>query len=112
LFSIPTSAGRWGKTPFFSSLLGDDGFFIARDVRPFWLKLSAMLRRLGIGDLAGRLPGVRRLDGDPNTLIVDTHLARLFPLQVFHLLGYRKRRWSDGLLVVSRRRVDRNGHVH
>jgi hypothetical protein len=86
--------------------LGDDGFFVVREVRPFWLRLSKALRRLRLPELAAALPGVRRLEGSDESLIVNTALARLFPLQVFHLLGYRKRRWADGLLVVSRRRFD------
>jgi succinylglutamate desuccinylase len=88
---------------------GDDGFFIARGVKSVWLTLSSALRRLGVADWARWLPGVRPLAGDEDSLIVNTYLARVFPLQVFHLLGYRKRRWSDGLLVVSRRRFDRRG---
>jgi succinylglutamate desuccinylase len=86
--------------------LGDDGFFIARDVKPFWMNLSVALRRARVGDFVHHLPGVRRLGDDPDTLIVNTYLARFFPLQIFHLLGFRKRRWSDGFLVVSRRRFD------
>jgi predicted deacylase len=88
--------------------LGDDGFFVARDVKSFWMNVSAVLRRLGVADLARRLPGVRSLSGD-DSLLVNTYLARFFPLQVFHLLGFRKRRWADGFLVVSRRRFDRRG---
>jgi predicted deacylase len=86
--------------------LGEDGFFVARTIRPFWMRLSAALRRARVGDFVHHLPGVRHLGGDRDTLIVNTYLARLFPLQVFHLLGFRKRRWSDGLLVVNRRRHD------
>jgi succinylglutamate desuccinylase len=89
--------------------LGDDGFFVARDVKAFWLRLSGVLRRLGVAEWVGRLPGVRPLAGTTGSLIVNTSVARLFPLQVFHLLGYRKRRWTDGLLVVSRRPFDRRG---
>lgn len=87
--------------------LGDDGFFVARGVKMFWLRISGALRRLGIAEWVGRLPGVRPLSGAPGSLIVNTSVARFFPLQVFHLLGYRKRRWTDGLLVVSRRPFDR-----
>jgi succinylglutamate desuccinylase len=89
--------------------LGDDGFFVARDVKAFWLRLSGVLRRLGVAEWVGRLPGVRPLAGTTGALIVNTSVARLFPLQVFHLLGYRTRRWADGLLVVSRRPFDRRG---
>ncbi len=83
---------------------GDDGFFLGREVRPFWLKLSALLRRLGVPSLPRLLPGVRRHPVDAGTLIVDTWVARLFPLEVFHLLGYRKRRWRGRCLIITRRR--------
>lgn len=89
--------------------LGDDGFFVAREIKQFWLKVSSVLRRLGIASWAALLPGVRKLAADGDSFIVNTYLARLFPLQLFHLLGFRKQRWADGFLVVTRRRFDRQG---
>jgi len=89
--------------------LGDDGFFLAREVRPFWLRLSALLRRLRVGSCARLLPGVARHPADPDTYVVNTRVARLMPLQVFHLLGFRKRRWDGDRLVVSRRAYDLRG---
>lgn len=82
---------------------GDDGFFIGRQVRPFWLKLSALLRHLGLTMWPRLLPGVRRHPKLAGTLIVDTRVARFYPLDLFHLLGYRKRRWSGRTLIVTRR---------
>lgn len=89
--------------------LGDDGFFIGREIFPFWLRLSGFLRRIGIQKIIHILPGVRRNPDDAATLIVDTRVARLFPLQIFHLLGFRRRRWVDKNLIVSRRRHDTAG---
>ena len=86
--------------------LGSDGFFIGRKVSRFWLWLSSILRNIGVQKLIHILPGVRRDANDPGTLIVDTGIARLFPLQVLHLLGFRRRRWSKNKLIVSRRRHD------
>lgn len=86
--------------------LGNDGFFIGREISPFWLWLSGVLRSLGIQKIIHILPGVRRDPDDPGTLVVNTSVARLFPLQVFHLLGFRRRRWIDKKLVVSRRKHD------
>lgn len=86
--------------------LGNDGFFIGREISPFWLWLSRVLRRLGVQKIIHFLPGVRRDDDDPGTLIINTRVARFFPLQVFHLLGFRRRRWIDNKLVVSRRKHD------
>jgi succinylglutamate desuccinylase len=86
--------------------LGEDGFFIGRRVHPFWLWLSALLRGMGIQRMIHLLPGVSEHPDDPETLIVNTSVARLFPLQVFHLLGFRRRRWNKNRLIVSRRKHD------
>ncbi|MEQ1763563.1 MAG: succinylglutamate desuccinylase/aspartoacylase family protein [Pyrinomonadaceae bacterium] len=85
---------------------GEDGFFIARRVAPFWLRLSQLVRRLRLADHVHLLPGVRRRPMHPETLLIDTSIARLFPLQIFHLLGFRRLRWQKDLLTVSRRRHD------
>lgn len=89
--------------------LGDDGFFLAREVKRFWLRLSFVLRVLKLGNHVQLLPGVRRDKVNANVLIINTRIARLVPLQIFHLLGYRKLRWSDEFLVVSRRAYDLAG---
>lgn len=86
--------------------LGDDGFFIGREVKRFWLNLSAILRKLKAGHYIHLLPGVRRDPMRENFFIINTSIARILPLQIFHLLGFRKRRWIDKELVVSRRAYD------
>lgn len=82
---------------------GDDGFFLCRRVRTAWLHLSALLRKLRLGSGVHLLPGVRRHPELPGTLEVDTRIAHWYPLEVFHLLGFRKRRSGEKRLVVSRR---------
>jgi succinylglutamate desuccinylase len=86
--------------------LGEDGFFLGREVARGWLKLSGILRRLKLASIMRFLPGVRRAETDAETLEIDTRVARLFPLQIFHLLGFRKRRRRGDKLIVSRRRHD------
>ncbi|MEP6947376.1 MAG: succinylglutamate desuccinylase/aspartoacylase family protein [Acidobacteriota bacterium] len=86
--------------------LGEDGFFVGRRVAGFWLALSAFLRRTKVQRLMPFLPGVAADPDDPDTLIVDTRIARYFPLQIFHLLGYRKLRWTASDLLVTRRKHD------
>ncbi len=90
---------------------GDDGFFICRRVPSIWLAVSRGLRKLKIDRLAHLLPGVRLHPGRPDTLVVDTRTARVFPLQVFHLLGYRKLRRSGRVLLVTRRKFDEPHHA-
>jgi len=89
--------------------LGDDGFFLGREVKQFWLSLSALLRRLRAGHIIHLLPGVRRDPLSADSFIINTHVARILPLQIFHLLGFRKLRWTDNFLVVSRRAYDLSG---
>lgn len=85
---------------------GEDGFFLGREISPFWLWLSRILRNLRMGNLLWLLPGVSQDPGDPESFIVNTRIARVLPLQVLHLLGFRKRRWRNEKLIVSRRKHD------
>lgn len=85
---------------------GNDGYFLGRDVRPFWLWLSAVLRRLGAERALPLLPGVRRDPGDRRRLLVDPARARFLVTQVFHLFGYRRAERRAGELVFVRRPDD------
>jgi succinylglutamate desuccinylase len=82
---------------------GDDGFFLARDVRPFWLRVAALLRGLRLDAIVHWLPGVRRDPVEPNTILVDRRVARWFVTEVFHLLGFRRERPVGGRLAFTRR---------
>ncbi len=82
---------------------GADGFFLVRTVRLFWLRLAVWLRRLRLERLLPLLPGVRRHPDQAATLIVEPRIARWFVMEIFHLLGFRKKRHRAGQLLVSRR---------
>jgi predicted deacylase len=81
---------------------GTDGFFWGRAVSDARLRLSQRLRHMQLDRLLGLLPGVRRDDTHPSRFIVNTSVARLYPLDVFHLFGYRRIRRSDARLTVER----------
>jgi succinylglutamate desuccinylase len=85
---------------------GDDGFFLSREVSPFWLRVSELVRRLRVETLFRRLPGVRPHPRRPDGLVIDTRIARWFPLELYHLLGYRKLRRTENELIVIRREHD------
>ena len=85
---------------------GGDGFFTVTAISLLWLRLSGVLRRFGLPRLAQWLPGVRRHPHQEETLVVDTRVARFLPLQIFRLLGFRKRRWQGNVLLVTRRKYD------
>ena len=88
---------------------GNDGYFIGRSVSRFWLRVSYLLRRLHVHRLVGWLPGVKRDPDHEACFVVDKHVARFFPLQIMHLMGFRKVRQHGDTLVVSRRRFDLRG---
>jgi succinylglutamate desuccinylase len=84
--------------------LGDDGFFLGSEVRIFWLKLSALLRRLRFDRLIALLPGVQRHPSQENALLANPRVTRWVVVKIFHLFGFRKCRPEGRYLVFSRRR--------
>lgn len=84
--------------------LGDDGFFLGRRVRPFWLRLSGWLRSAGLGWFPRLLPGVRPDPARPGELVVDRRVARWFTAEILHLFGYRWRSREGRTVRFVRRR--------
>lgn len=85
---------------------GEDGFFIVRPILRMWLPISSFLRRLHLGRLLPWLPGVRHDPTRPGSIVLNTAVARLVPLQLLHLLGFRKIAWEGTQLVAVRRPHD------
>jgi predicted deacylase len=81
---------------------GDDGFFWGRAVSETRLRASERLREMKLDRLLPYLPGVKRDEAHPTRLIVNRHIARLYPLDVFHVFGYRRIRESEDSLTVER----------
>lgn len=89
---------------------GEDGFFIVRKVRPLWLRLSALLRRVRAERLAPFLPGVRRHPFMAGAVVVDRRIARWYTVEVFHLLGFRRQVEQGQELIMARRHFDTPAH--
>lgn len=83
---------------------GEDGFFLVRPIKPFWLGLAAWLRRLRVDRTLAWWPGVRGIPGDENSLLIDPQIARWFVIEICHLLGFRKQARQGHKLLVTRRR--------
>jgi succinylglutamate desuccinylase len=83
--------------------LGDDGFFLGRSVRPFWLQVARFLRWLKLDRIVHWLPGVRRDPDDRNSILVNPAVARWFVTELFHLLGFRRMSRRGDRLRFSRR---------
>lgn len=86
--------------------LGDDGFFIARPVRMFWLHVSRLLRGLHVDRLVRYLPGVKRHPTRPRAYLVNPRTARFLVEEIFHLLGFHRGRTDGNFLLFLRRRPD------
>ncbi len=86
--------------------LGEDGFFTCRDVSPFWLRLARWVRHMQLDRFVHWLPGVSRSEENHNMLIVNPKIARWFVVEIFHLLGFRRRRTIGGRLTFTRRWTD------
>ena len=87
---------------------GEDGFFVVSSVRPFWLRLSERVRPLRLERFLHWLPGVRRHPDYEGAFIIDRRIARWEALQVFHLLGFRRRGAAERYLVMARRSQGRS----
>ena len=88
---------------------GNDGYFIIRPVSMFWLKLSEWMRKLKFEKIIPILPGIQRSPESATEFIVNRKIARWLVIEIFHLLGYRRKRIENGKLVVTRRKFDFHG---
>jgi len=85
---------------------GEDGYFIAREVRFLWLLVSQVLRRLHCDRLVGWVPGLSRHADDSDRLVVNEGAPGALMTNLLHLFGYRRMESEGGRLVFSRRRPD------
>lgn len=88
---------------------GTDGFFLAREVAPFWLGLSATLRKMKFETVLTWLPGVRRDEREKHTLIIDKSVAKYLAVEIFHLLGYRTKTRLEHEFRFTKREYDVRG---
>ena len=88
---------------------GFDGFFIIKEINPFWLGVSSILRRLRAEAILPSLPGIQGLDGKYDTLTVDNRIAKWYVIEVLHLLGYRRAKRENGQMIVRKRAYDVEG---
>jgi len=86
--------------------MGSDGFFVVREFKPFWLRVSAAARRARLDRVVHWLPGIRRHATEAPALVVDRRVARWYALQILHLLGFRREVEVGTTLVVQRRAHD------
>lgn len=86
---------------------GCDGFFIVKEIKPIWLKVSSRSRKWKMDSLIKMLPGVHRIRNGKNAYEIDKNVARYRAISLLHLLGYRKVQDNGKNLIMSRRPYDR-----
>lgn len=74
---------------------GDDGFFVINTIKPFYLKLSAVLRCVRFDELLVFLPGISWINNTKGALIVNLKTAKYLAKPLFHLLGYRNKQVDE-----------------
>lgn len=85
---------------------GAEGFFIIKPIKPFFLRLSSVLRRIKTDSFLAALPGVSWVNKEKGILQVNLKIAQFFAKSLFHLLGYRNRQITDThIRLNSRERV-------
>ncbi len=83
---------------------GSEGFFLARKVRPTWLRVSASLRRRRMERLLLRLPGVSEAPGGtPGRIVVSRMAGRVLRPRLLRALGYHPRKVTRRGTIHSRR---------
>ncbi len=85
---------------------GDDGFFIVRNIKKFWLTISAILRVTQFHRFLHLLPGVGKYNQLNHTLAVNTFWARWYVVDFFHLMGFRKKQIIGKRMIFTKREYD------
>lgn len=88
---------------------GSDGYFEIRRIAPFWLNLSARLRKMRFERVLTLLPGVNTDPKEKYTLVVNRKTARFLAVELFHLLGFRSKTRSETEIRFSKREYDVRG---
>lgn len=85
---------------------GSEGFYIIKIIPTFWLRFSSFLRRINLDSVLLALPGITRYEKGVKTLKVNVQIARYLPVELLHLLGYRRvRREGFNLLFIKRETI-------
>ena len=64
---------------------GRDGYFLIRKIKPFFLNLSSILRRMKADSLLAILPGISWDTKEKNALRVNLRITKFLAKPIFHL---------------------------
>jgi len=89
--------------------IGAEGFFVIQPIRPFFLKLSEVLRNIKFDNFLIFLPGISWEDEQKHVLRVNLKTAKFLAKSFFHLLGYRSQKIdATHLRLTNRERASKN----
>jgi len=75
---------------------GCDGFFLVKEITPFWFKLSSRTRKWKLDKTIKLIPGISKTENGQNTYLIDKKVARYKVISLFAYVGISqgKRRWK------------------
>ncbi len=85
---------------------GCDGFFLVKEIKPFWFKVSSRTRKWKIDKAVRLMPGISKEHRKKDGYLIDKEIARYKVISLLHLLGYRKVKDNGSTLNMSRRPYD------
>jgi len=85
---------------------GCDGFFLVKEIKPFWFNLSSRSRKWKFDTLLTILPGIHKSSNGDSAYIIDKKVAKYKIISLMHLLGYRKVKDNGHSMTMTRRPYD------
>jgi len=85
---------------------GSDGFFIIKEVPKWAMFFSRVLRRFKIDNLITLWPGIKRDKNEKNTILIKGKFSYALFKDIFHLLGYRRKKTLGSVMHLSKREID------
>ncbi len=86
---------------------GRDGFFIVKEIKPFWFRLSNRTRMWNLDNTISLFPGIKKLPDGQNAYLIDKTIGRWKVISLLHLFGYRKMEYNGNTIIMSRRPYDK-----
>lgn len=85
---------------------GCEGFFIVKEITPFWFNLSSRSRKWNLDKTIKLLPGISKYKKNQDAYLIDKSIAKYRVISLLHLLGYRKVKGNGQIFIMSRRPYD------
>ena len=88
--------------------MGNDGFYIVKQINPIWIRLSNLIRKTDTEKLLRILPGFFTIHSGSGKLAVPVRFSAEFLINLLHFLGYRKIRKIRNINIFGKREYDHN----